>query len=63
MNRLKEVLKENGVKQIWLAEKIGKSFSMVNDYCNNKRQPTLEVLFAIADVLKVEVKDLIKEKK
>ncbi len=34
---------------------------MVNDYCNNKRQPKLEVLFEIAKLLDVQVKDLIKE--
>ncbi|MBL4625863.1 MAG: helix-turn-helix transcriptional regulator [Flavobacteriales bacterium] len=63
MNRIKELLKEKGIKQTWLAEKIGKSFNIVNDYCNNRRQPTLEVLFEIARVLNVEVKDLINEKK
>lgn len=26
MNRIKEVLEERGIKQIWLAEKLGKSF-------------------------------------
>jgi len=34
---------------------------MVNDYCNNRRQPRLEVLFEIAKVLNVEVKELINE--
>lgn len=61
MNRIKEILAENGVKQTWLAEKLGKSFNMVNDYCNNRRQPTLEVLFQISEILKVSVKDLISE--
>lgn len=61
MNRIKEVLKEKGIKQTWLAERLNKSFSMVNDYCNNRRQPSLEVLFEVAVLLNVEVKDLIKE--
>lgn len=61
MNRIKEVLNEKGVKQTWLAEKLDKSFSIVNEYCNNRRQPSLEVLFEIAELLNVEVKDLIKE--
>ena len=26
MNRIKEVLEEKGIKQTWLAEKLGKSF-------------------------------------
>ncbi len=63
MNRIKEVLNEKGIKQTWLSEKLGKSFNMVNDYCNNRRQPKLEVLFEIAKILNVEVKDLINENK
>jgi putative transcriptional regulator len=59
MNRIKEVLNERGTKQTWLAEKLGKSFNIVNDYCNNKRQPRLEVLFEIARILDVNVKELI----
>ncbi|GAA0874890.1 hypothetical protein GCM10009118_12980 [Wandonia haliotis] len=59
MNRIKEVLNERGSKQTWLAEKLGKSFNIVNDYCNNKRQPRLEVLFEIARILDVNVKELI----
>ena len=61
MNRIKEVLNDKGVKQTWLADKLGKSFNMVNDYCNNKRQPKLEVMFEIAKLLNVKVKDLINE--
>jgi len=61
MNRIKEVLQEKGIKQTWLAEKLGKSFNIVNDYCNNRRQPSLELIFKIADVLSVNPKDLIKE--
>lgn len=31
-NRIKEVLIEKGIEQAWLAEKLGKSFSIVNAY-------------------------------
>ena len=61
MNRIKEVLEEKGIKQTWLAEKLGKSYNMVNGYVQNRRQPRLEVLFEIAKILEVEVKDLIQE--
>ena len=44
MNRIKEVLEERVIKQTWLAEKLGKSFCMVNSYVCNRRQPSLEVL-------------------
>lgn len=63
MNRIKEVLQEKGIKQTWLAEKMGKSFNMVNDYCNNKRQPSLQVLFQISEILNTDVKELIGKKK
>jgi transcriptional regulator with XRE-family HTH domain len=63
MNRIKEILEEKGIKQTWLAEKLGKSYNMVNGYVQNRQQPRLEVLFEIAKILEVEVKDLISEEK
>ena len=63
MNRIKVVLEEKGIKQKWLAERLGKSYNMVNSYIQNRQQPRLEVLFEIAKILNVEVKDLIQEKK
>lgn len=62
INRIKEVLEEKGIKQTWLAEKLGKSFSIVNAYVCNRRQPSLETLFQIAEILGVEVKELIVNK-
>lgn len=60
MNRIKEILDEKGIKQIWLAEKIGKSYNMVNGYVQNRRQPSLELLNDIAKVLDIDVKELIQ---
>lgn len=62
MNRIKEVLEDKGIKQTWLAEKLGKSFSIVNAYACNRRQPTLEILFEIAKILGVDPKKLIDSK-
>jgi putative transcriptional regulator len=59
MNRIKEVLEEKGIKQIWLAEKLGKSYNMVNAYVQNRQQPRLEILMSIAEILDVDVKELI----
>jgi transcriptional regulator with XRE-family HTH domain len=59
MNRIKEVLEIKGIKQIWLAEKLEKSYNMVNSYAQNKRQPRLEVLVKIAEILDIDVKELI----
>ena len=63
MNRIKEVLEERGIKQTWLAERLGKSFCMVNSYVCNRRQPSLEVLFEIAKILNVDTKDLLSSNK
>ena len=63
MNRIKDVLEEKGIKQTWLAEKLGKSFNSVNSYVQNRHQPRLEVLHQIALVLDVDVKDLITSSK
>ena len=60
MNRIKVVLEEKGIKQTWLAEKLGKSYPIINGYAQNKKQPSLEVLFEIAKLLEVDPKDLLK---
>jgi putative transcriptional regulator len=62
MNRIKEVLQEKGIKQTWLAEKLGKSFNIVNDYCNNRRQPTIETLYKISELMNVNVRELLNGK-
>ena len=62
MNRSKEVLERKGIKQIWLAEQLGKSYNMVNSYAQNRRQPSLEDLYKIAEILDVSVKDLLDDK-
>ena len=59
MNRIKEVLEEKGIKQTWLAEKLEKSYNMVNSYVKNRRQPSLDDLFRIAEILGVDVRDLL----
>lgn len=59
MNRIKEVLEQKGIKQTWLAEKLGKSYNMVNAYSQNRQQPRLETLIEIAKILDIDVKELI----
>lgn len=59
MNRIKEVLKEQGRTQTWLADQIDKSYVVVTNYCNNNSQPSIPVLRDIAKVLDVNVKDLL----
>lgn len=59
MNRIKEVLEKKGIKQVWLAEKLGKSYNVVNGYVQNRNQPSLKILNKIALILEVDVTELI----
>ncbi|WP_311435375.1 helix-turn-helix domain-containing protein [Hoylesella timonensis] len=59
---MKEVLIEKGIKQTRLAKKLGKSFTIINSYACNRRQPSMELLFQIAEILQVNPKDLINPK-
>lgn len=62
LNRIKEVLEDKGITQTWLAKKLGKSFSVVNAYACNRQQPPLETLYEIAEILQVQMRDLLIEK-
>lgn len=59
MNRIKEVLETKGISQTELANRLGKTFNMVNLYATNKVQPPIPVLYQIADILNVDVRDLL----
>jgi putative transcriptional regulator len=63
MNRIKAVLDEKGLTQTWLSDRLGKSFNMVNSYAQNRRQPSIEVLFEIAKILNVKPTELINNKR
>jgi putative transcriptional regulator len=63
MNRIKEILEEKGIKQTWLAEKLGKSYNMVNSYVQNRRQPSLIDLYKIAEILNTDIKNLVVSNK
>ena len=59
LNRLKVVLVEQGKTGKWLAGEIGKSTCTVSKWCSNTVQPDLKTLNDIANLLQVDVKDLI----
>lgn len=59
INRLKEVLKEKGVKHNEFAEQMGVSPNTITRICNNVQQPHLEFLRKMAIKLNVEVCELI----
>jgi len=62
MNQIKDILEEKGIKQTWLADRLGKSYNMVNGYVQNRQQPRLEILYEITEILEVSVKELLVEK-
>lgn len=62
LNRIKGVLADKDKTNLWLAEKLGKNKSTVSKWCTNDQQPTLETLFDIAEVLDVEVSELLVTK-
>lgn len=59
MNKIKEALEARGISQTELADRLGKSFNMVNLYATNKVQPPISVLYQIADILNIDVRDLL----
>ena len=58
-HRIKEGLIEKEIKQTWLVEKLGKSFTIVNSYACKRRQLSLELRFQITEILQVNPKELI----
>lgn len=63
LNRIKAVLADKQKTSKWLAEQLGKSETTVSRWASNKIQPSLEQLFEIANVLDIDVKELIKTSK
>ncbi|MFQ9502680.1 MAG: helix-turn-helix transcriptional regulator [Alistipes indistinctus] len=59
INRLKVILAEQGKTGKWLAQALGKNESTVSRWCTNEVQPSIETLLAIAEVLKIDVKELL----
>ncbi|MDD2304818.1 MAG: helix-turn-helix transcriptional regulator [Prolixibacteraceae bacterium] len=63
MNKIKEIIESKGIKQTWLANQLGKSYNMINSYVQNRRQPSIEDLYKIADILDVDISKLLKSNK
>lgn len=59
LNRIKIVLVEQNKTGKWLAGQLGKSTCTVSKWCQNIIQPDLKTLNEIANLLKVDVKDLL----
>mgnify|MGYP003178272180 FL=1 len=59
VNRIKLVLVEKKRTNKWLSEQMGVNPSTVSKWCTNTSQPDLETLFRIAEVLNVDVRELL----
>lgn len=57
-NRLKEILESRGIKQSWLADRVGMTRETMSNLVNNRYQTSIEFAFVIADVLDMDVKDI-----
>ena len=60
INRIKVVLVEKKRTSKWLAGELGKDPATISKWCTNRAQPSLETLVEIANVLQVDVKDLLQ---
>ncbi len=59
INRIKVALVENGKTGKWLAEQVGKNEATVSRWCSNRMQPSLDMLVRIAELLKIDPRQLI----
>ncbi len=61
IQQIKAYMKEKGIKQIQLAEKLGIHKGVISYYMSEKRNPSVERLEQMCEALGVEI--IIKEKK
>ena len=59
MNRIKEVLAERQRTNRWLATQMGKSENTISRWCSNKSQPSIIQLQEIANLLDVDIRQLL----
>ena len=63
INRIKVVLVEKGKTGKWLAEQVGKNEATVSRWYSNRMQPSLDMLVKIAELLNIETRELINNRK
>ena len=61
VNRLKIILAEKNKTGKWLAEQVGKDPSTVSKWGANSSQPQLDTVIRIAELLDVDIKELINK--
>jgi transcriptional regulator with XRE-family HTH domain len=63
INRIKVILAEKDKTSRWLAEQLGKSEVTVSRWCTNEVQPSMDTFLEIAQLLDVDIKELINSSK
>ena len=63
INRIKVVLVEKKRTNKWLSEQLGKDPATISKWCTNTSQPDLATLIKVADLLDVDVRQLINKTK
>lgn len=63
INRIKAVLAEKKRTNKWLAEQLGCAPTTVSKWCTNDCQPTMETYLKIAELLDVELTELVRTKR
>ena len=63
INRIKEVLVIKGMSQKELAVKLDRNPNTITSICNNKSQPHLKDLKKIAEILDVDIRELLVQTK
>ena len=59
INRIKLVLVEKKRTNKWLAQELCKDPATVSKWCTNTTQPDLQTLIKVAELLDVDIKDLL----
>ena len=59
INRIKVVLAEKKRTNRWLAKELGKDPATISKWCTNSSQPDLSTLKKAAELLDVDVKELL----
>lgn len=60
INRIKVMLVEKKRTNKWLAEQLGKDPATVSKWCTNTIQPSLDTLLRIAELLDVQIQELVR---
>lgn len=63
INRLKAVLAEQSRTNKWLAEELGKNETTISRWCTNEVQPPVETMVQIAQLLNIDIKELLNSTK